>query len=649
LARKGAHASSDRDTSRTDRALEIMRGMKLDMEANYWRKKLSSRTNADKKEKDFFKFCKSVGVKVSSPKEAASVSRVSERKGPRKSSKTSLDVKKSSKDTNAVLKGKVNDLKRPRDEKLKPVPISRMIDGAEARKAKRDANKKAKDSLTLKRMNRGPRKQKFKKRDFSNITDKEQRKKREAGYERVKERRARATALRGTEYSPLRVSPHEGSKMTKAGAARMEWHGSGYGLGKQRLLQMEWTREEARKYKEAKPKDKVMPLYEIGRAAASGRRLNEFAMGKIRKGNRMMAQMIDDLDRLGIRADKGDVSLEKDKHGMYIAVKTNKSEWKEGQRHEVVEIPGGGDGDKRSKLVRTNVPKLETTTTTTKVRTLKGGRSVGEVYTPYIGKSVWTKTTMLNKPVAKRGEMSAQDALGVLDSLISALTPAKAETVSRNGKSFTTRIGRQMYDKIADMAKDTVQEAVIGKEYGYVLSPVTVEYRRRIMKYGVVTSTVQRGKRYDVHTVPARREGDTFPIIGSNRKVIPAVSTVDHPLLWTGTLLNSIEAHVNYDERTVIYGIFKAGGRRHPVTGDAMYKIAGYIFNKYNFLGHPIVRKKILDRTIEIMVNGLNTIIRGGVEVSSKPLSVGARADDNDFVSEFSKHKQDIPKDREEG
>lgn len=277
---------------------------------------------------------------------------------------------------------------------------------------------------------------------------------------------------------------------------------------------------------------------------------------------------------------------------------------------------------------------------------------------PFLRKEAWTKRMRVLMPKTNEewlepGEMTPQQASAVLHRILDSVTPGKGGKMTEfGGMQVTERPGYSMFNEIGQKAVSDVQDAIRHREFGYTLSPKTVEYRRRMMSGGLMYTEGKFGaKRRTWQDFPARKEGDIFPINRPSGKQIAAEATADHPLLWTGTLINAVEAFVNYKERSVVYGIFRSNSDRHPVDGKMIYDIAGFLLKKYNFLAHHVVMDKIRTSAVKIMTEYFNKIIHGGMDIQMKgrPGSPNAmKPKVGGIVADLSKHPEAYGKKRKE-
>jgi hypothetical protein len=242
---------------------------------------------------------------------------------------------------------------------------------------------------------------------------------------------------------------------------------------------------------------------------------------------------------------------------------------------------------------------------------------------PFLRKEPWTKRMRVVMPKTNAewlepGEMTPEQASAVLHRILEAVSPGKGHLANYGGQQVTERLGFTMLEEVGDKAVAGVQDAIRHRELGYVLSARTVAYRRKMMEGGQVYSSGTYKGRKTWHDFPARKIGDEFPIVRPSGKHIVAAASADHPLLWTGTLINSIESHVDYEGRYVLYGVFRSNSARHPVDGKMMYDIAGYLLKNYNFLAHHVVMDKIRRSTVKVMADYFNKLIHGAREIEMR-------------------------------
>ena len=244
---------------------------------------------------------------------------------------------------------------------------------------------------------------------------------------------------------------------------------------------------------------------------------------------------------------------------------------------------------------------------------------------PFMHKASWTRRMRVVMPKTNEdwlepGEMTPGQAVVVLDRMIDSISPGKGGRIATfGGVDVTERPGYSMFKEIGEKAVVAVQDAIRKRKYGWTLSPRTVAYRAKMASGGQMYTEGKFGKnRRTWHDFPARKAGDPFPINRPSGKQITVEASPDHPLLWTGTLVNSVESFVDYDERSVSYGVFHSNNARHPVDGKMMYDIARYLLKKFNFLGHHVVREAIIDSTRDVMIDYFNKIIHGGMDIQMR-------------------------------
>jgi hypothetical protein len=244
---------------------------------------------------------------------------------------------------------------------------------------------------------------------------------------------------------------------------------------------------------------------------------------------------------------------------------------------------------------------------------------------PFMHKASWTRRMRVVMPSTNEewlnpDEMSPGHAAAVLDRIIDSLSPGKGGHITTfGGVDVTERPGYSMFREIGEKAVVAVQDAIRKRKYGWALSPRTVAYRAKMGSGGQMYTEGKFGRnRKTWHDFPARRTGDQFPINRPSGRQVAVASSPDHPLLWTGTLVNSVESFVDYDERSVSYGVFHSNSARHPVDGKMMYDIARYLLKKYNFLAHHVVRDDVMKVTVDVMVDYFNKIIHGGMDIQMR-------------------------------
>jgi len=244
---------------------------------------------------------------------------------------------------------------------------------------------------------------------------------------------------------------------------------------------------------------------------------------------------------------------------------------------------------------------------------------------PFLRKESWTRRMRVKMPSNNEGwlipgEMTPGQAASVLGRIIDSLSPGKGGRITTfGGVDVTERPGYSMLREIGEKAVASVQDAIRKRKYGYMLSPMTIAYREKMASGGHVYTEGRFGRiRRTWHDFPARRSGDIVPINRPSGKQVGVVSSPDHPLLWTGTLVNSVESIVDYNERSVSYGVFHSNPARHPVDGKMMYDIARYLLKRYNFLGHHVVREDVIKTTVDIMVDYFNKIVHGGMDIQMR-------------------------------
>jgi hypothetical protein len=81
----------------------------------------------------------------------------------------------------------------------------------------------------------------------------------------------------------------------------------------------------------------------------------------------------------------------------------------------------------------------------------------------------------------------------------------------------------------------------------------------------------------------------------------------DHPLIWTGTLVESIEGWSEFAERAAFYGI--RGKKDHPISDATVTQIAKFMVNRFNFLARPAVKRRVRAAAIENVKKLINLLV----------------------------------------
>lgn len=279
-----------------------------------------------------------------------------------------------------------------------------------------------------------------------------------------------------------------------------------------------------------------------------------------------------------------------------------------------------------------------------------GGRDWKELLAPFMVKESWTKRSWMEGVGISGGEMSVGQAADVLDMLVAIGDPDyRPPNAPRRGSSAVAgwmgeaggvkgmvHMGGSLLRDIGENAVTIVQEAIIGREYGFTLSSKWVKYREKMLRHG----TMHKSGKTWFHDFPSRKEGSKIPVHGVTGKVAEITTDPTHPLLWTGTLVNSITSEVSYTTRSVLYGIFKTNQMIHPVTGDQMYDVARYVLKNFNFLAHQKVLGKVRQMAKDTIIKYINDVIHGGKEITHKTEAILDEADkkqEEEFESVFDK------------
>jgi len=146
----------------------------------------------------------------------------------------------------------------------------------------------------------------------------------------------------------------------------------------------------------------------------------------------------------------------------------------------------------------------------------------------------------------------------------------------RMKKSDTRQLGKWYFASMADDCAEAVVSVIEQRKMGIKISEAWAATKRRLSKPSEITGRME---------VTMERYGQS----GEVKAIKP-----DHPLIWTGMLLESIEGWSEWQERAAYFGVRKKG--KIHTTGLDIADVAGILMYNYNFLWRPAVRRMVMER-----------------------------------------------------
>ncbi|PNX48824.1 MAG: hypothetical protein BV459_01530 [Thermoplasmata archaeon M11B2D] len=232
--------------------------------------------------------------------------------------------------------------------------------------------------------------------------------------------------------------------------------------------------------------------------------------------------------------------------------------------------------------------------------------------------------------VGKKREMNLEDGMMFFARLID-ITYPYSKFIEKIGlttlplrltKEDTKKLGTWFWAGVGSDSAEQVQDAILSRDLGIKLSKSWIERRRRMVREGIPLHRSKLGIKPGMTddeamaaNIRARRlRGRGLyetplvkvkgPVVANEFAKVFGLKD-DHPLLWTGTLLDNIQGWSDYPSRSAYYGIRETSAT-HPVNKKDISDIARFLMFKYNFLARPQViqrvRKAFKDR-LEQLIN----------------------------------------------